>query len=108
MRRWLSGKIDAMNPTTAVSKQHEHQHKARRLRGGGAARVCPLPPLPHRSPHSAPWRQSLSHAAAHHIPPALPPDVPLTRFFPISGLLHWHDRVLYLLRYVLFSFHVVK
>ncbi|KAI0000278.1 hypothetical protein BJV77DRAFT_973092 [Russula vinacea] len=32
--------MDAMNPATAVSKQHEHQHKARRLRGGGAARDC--------------------------------------------------------------------
>ncbi|KAF8467549.1 hypothetical protein DFH94DRAFT_685824 [Russula ochroleuca] len=30
--------MDAMNPATSVSKQHEHQHKARRLRGGGAAR----------------------------------------------------------------------
>ena len=39
-----------MNPATAVSKQHEHQHKARRLRGGGAARVCPTslcPTPPH-------------------------------------------------------------
>jgi hypothetical protein len=39
---------DALNPATTVSKQHEHEHKARRLRGGGAARVCPVP-FPPRS-----------------------------------------------------------
>ena len=31
--------IDALNPASTVSNQHEHQHKARRLRGGGAGRV---------------------------------------------------------------------
>ncbi|KAI0276778.1 hypothetical protein BGY98DRAFT_672261 [Russula aff. rugulosa BPL654] len=32
--------IDPLNPSSTVSSQHEHQHKARRLRGGGAARDC--------------------------------------------------------------------
>lgn len=31
--------VDALNPASTVSSQHEHQHKARRLRGGGAGRV---------------------------------------------------------------------
>ena len=36
-------RIDALNPASTVSSQHEHQHKARRLRGGGAGRVGPVP-----------------------------------------------------------------
>ncbi|KAN0118656.1 hypothetical protein V8E52_005079 [Russula decolorans] len=32
--------MDALNTASTVSSQHEHQHKARRLRGGGAAREC--------------------------------------------------------------------
>ena len=91
-------KLDALNPATTASKQHEHQHKARRLRGGGAARVSPLPT---RSPSlcsTAPLlgvNQSLSHAPL--------PSRMLTRLSPFrtTGLLHRHDRVLHLLRYVL-------
>ncbi|KAH9959804.1 hypothetical protein BC827DRAFT_1211658 [Russula dissimulans] len=33
--------MDALNPATpANSQQAEHQHKARRIRGGGAGRDC--------------------------------------------------------------------
>ena len=102
--------IDALNPASTVSDQHEQQHKARRLRGGGVARVCPipfrlLPSAPFSSPGSAtvlvdaPWmmlhggRQSLPHASSVILssPPRLsrhlislsplPPDV--DPIFPI-------------------------
>ncbi|KAI9443550.1 hypothetical protein H4582DRAFT_1925613, partial [Lactarius indigo] len=35
--------MDALNPAAPVNNKqqhHEHQHKARRLRGGGAGRDC--------------------------------------------------------------------
>lgn len=60
---------DPLNPSSTVSSQHEHQHKARRLRGGGAARVGPVPfrllsPLPHvpssARANDAPRRASIS------------------------------------------------
>lgn len=39
-------KLDALNPAAPVnSQQSEHQHKARRIRGGGAGRVRLLPPF---------------------------------------------------------------
>lgn len=48
-RGTLTFVVDVMNPAPPASKQahieHEHQHKASRLRGGGAAKVCIEPGL---------------------------------------------------------------
>jgi len=35
--------IDALNTASTMGSQHDHQHEARRLRGGGAFGVGPVP-----------------------------------------------------------------
>jgi hypothetical protein len=53
--------IDALKPASTVSSQHEHQHKTRRLRGGGAGRVGPVS---FRLPPSAPLSSGSGDEAA--------------------------------------------
>jgi hypothetical protein len=69
---------DALNPaaTTSNQQQHvEHQHKARRLRGGGAGRVRPSLPGPVQS-HFPPPLCTISPSFAPFTTP--PFERPLT------------------------------
>ena len=105
--------IDALNPASTVNSQHEHQHKARRLRGGGAARVGPVPfrllpsaPLSAFVLIDAPrmlhgGRQSLPHASPVIL--SLPPVVdPIFPVFADRNASLVDDRMFRLLRYGLF------
>ena len=124
----LAGKkntfTDALNPaaTTSSQQQHvEHQHKARRLRGGGAGRVRPGLPGPVHYHFPLPLCTVLPSFAPFTTPPLERPLIPFPiipyrllgpeadpvfSIYPI-GLLHRFDRMFYLFWYASF-FHFVN
>ena len=104
----IANKIDALNPaaTSSSQQQHvEHQHKARRLRGGGAGRVrsglpglvpsvSRLPSAPFRPPsHSLrhPWAPSNPFLYPSTLHRLLGPDADPALYIHPTGLLHWPD-----------------